>query len=628
MTSLVFMSEVERMNPENRGLLRIEAKTGPALLRRAINFVAPSLESLLGLGGINALYDRAKAMDPSVDFMSRVLAAHAVTVEVRPEELVRIPQKGAFVAVANHPFGMLEGMILGSLLNRVRPDFKLLGTFFLKYIPDLHEKIIFVDNFGSKDAFRKNVGPLKECLRHLRDGSPLAVFPAGGVARFDPSKRRVTDQPWNPTTARIIRKTECPVLPIFFQGANGPLFHLLGMLHPRLRTAMLPRELLKKEGGTFKATIGKPIPFHKLAKLKRDDELIAYLRLRTYMLKKRSEEPKPSMFRRLPVVRTMHRVEVKPPKQVFDGPIAEAAPTATLAAEIAGLSEKNLMLESGKFKVYCAKAKHIPHMLREIGRLREFTFRLVGEGTGKPLDLDRFDDHYEHLFIWNAEVNEVVGAYRIGRTDKITAERGVDGLYTSTLFSFKSSLFERMGPALEMGRSFVRPEYQKSFSPLLLLWKGICHYILAKPDYKMLFGPVSISNDYSAASREMIVRYLNSRNSLSELSKLVKAKTPPRLKSMKRHEIREFYSVMTSMEDVAEVIGDVEKSINGIPVLLRQYLKLGGKVLSFNVDPDFNNCLDGLILVDLTQASPKLLANYMGKDNVFNFLDYHAVKEI
>jgi putative hemolysin len=250
--------------------------------------------------------------------------------------------------------------------------------------------------------------------------------------------------------------------------------------------------------------------------------------------------------------------------------------------------------------------------LREIGRLRELTFRAVGEGTGKSLDLDRFDGEYLHLFVWNASRNEVVGAYRLAGTDVVR------NLYTATLFKYDQRFLDETGPALELGRSFVRGEYQKGFAPLLALWKGIGVWVARNPRYKILFGPVSISNQYQAVSRELMVAFLERRTSVRDWAGLVSNGNSLPRRSGRLTLPQSGFDV----EDLSDVISDLEPSRNGIPVLLRQYLKLGGKLLGFNVDPEFSNALDGLILVDLCKTEPRLLERYLGKRAAAEFLSY------
>jgi len=271
-----------------------------------------------------------------------------------------------------------------------------------------------------------------------------------------------------------------------------------------------------------------------------------------------------------------------------------------------------------------ATTDQIPHILLEIGRLREMTFRAVGEGTGKAVDIDRFDHSYTHLFIWNREKKEVVGAYRLGKTDEIIRQQGVRGLYTSTLFCYKPGFFEHLGPALEMGRSFIRPEYQKSFTPLLLLWKGIGRFVVENPQYKTLFGPVSISDEYQALSRQFLVSYLKMSRYRSDMASLVKPRKPLHAKQLRGWDIDAAVRLLKDdVENISELISCVESDRKGVPILLKQYLKLGGEIAGFNVDPAFGNVIDGLIIVDLMKTEPRMLERYQGKEGARMFLAHH-----
>jgi putative hemolysin len=240
------------------------------------------------------------------------------------------------------------------------------------------------------------------------------------------------------------------------------------------------------------------------------------------------------------------------------------------------------------------------------------------------VDLDRFDHSYIHLFIWNREKNEVVGSYRLGRTDEIVGQQGVRGLYTSTLFLYKRGFLDKLGPALELGRSFIRLEYQKSYNPLLLLWKGIGRFIIDNPQYKTLFGPVSITDEYQALSKQLMVSYLKLARFRDDMAGFVRARKPLRPKPLKGWDIDAAVRLLKDdVDTVSELVSSVETDRKGIPVLLKQYLKLGGRIAGFNVDPAFGNALDGLIIVDLTKTEPRMLERYLGKDGTRRFLAYH-----
>jgi putative hemolysin len=304
-------------------------------------------------------------------------------------------------------------------------------------------------------------------------------------------------------------------------------------------------------------------------------------------------------------------------------PLIDPVDPELLYNDVEQLPESQLLLSSGEMEVYHAAFDQIPHIIREIGRLRELTFRATDEGTGKPIDIDDFDSYYQHLFVWNKEKNELVGAYRLGRTDNIIKRFGKKGLYTTTLFNIKSSFFDEISPALEMGRSFVRPEYQRSFSPLLMLWRGIGHYVAKYPKYKILFGPVSINKEYQSSSRQLMVTFLKIHNYLPELAAKVKARTPFRSRKIKGWDKKHSKRIISSIDEVSEVVSDLEWDDKGVPILLKQYLKMGGKLLGFNIDPNFSDVLDGLILVDVTKTDPKIMERYMPREQLMKFHELH-----
>jgi putative hemolysin len=306
-----------------------------------------------------------------------------------------------------------------------------------------------------------------------------------------------------------------------------------------------------------------------------------------------------------------------PSRPILPAPaaIAPRGSSAAIEADVDALGPATL-LESGPYQVFCAQAKQLPAVLPEIGRLREVAFRQAGEGTGRSRDLDRFDDTYQHLFVWDRVRREVAGAYRLGATDVVAAGGRVEGLYTSTLFDFDTTLLRQIGPALELGRSFVQPAYQRDFSPLLLLWKGISRVVARSKRYRRLFGVVSVSDRYSSTTRSLLVRFLQTHRFDADLGRLVRAKNPP---PPPRGTLVQSTSVET-LADVSSLVRGIEPDGKDIPVLLRQYLKLNAKLVGFTIDAAFGNVLDGLVVVDLADVDPAILAKYMGRAEASTFL--------
>jgi len=560
-----------------------------------------ALTRLLGIDQLDRIYHSTTKDRPIPE---QLLGKLAVTYRVSELDLQQIPRTGATVIVANHPFGILEGAVLATVLQRIRPDVRFLANQVLGKIPEIQDLVIPVDVL--RGTAQKNAAGLRRAIEFLHGGGCLVVFPAGEVSHFQAREGMVADSEWHTVVARLVESLSrkgvaVSAVPVYIRGSNSFLFQTLGMLHPRIRTALLARELLNKRDLLVELRIGSPITHQKLLEIPTTKERTEYLRWRTYLLAGRSEfKPRTS----LPLLNRL--------RQRTSCAVMAAVDRNILVSEVAALTREQRLFQAGDLEVYVTPAHAIPAVLEEIGRLRELTFRAVGEGTGKSTDVDGFDAHYLHLFVWNAAKQEIVGAYRLAGTD-VTRD-----LYTATLFKYTSDFLEKLGLALELGRSFVRPEYQRGFAPLLALWKGIGAYVARNPRYKTLFGPVSISNQYQAVSRELMVTFLERDASLLDWASLISSRNPFKRRSHTPLPPAEGFD----LEDLSDCVADLEPTRTGVPVLLRQYLKLGGKLLGFNLDPEFSDALDGLIVVDLTKTEPRLLERYLGKGEAQEFLKH------
>lgn len=589
--------------------LRVEPVRGEVLSRAA---AFPGLAAKFSpIGKARDLYRRVQ-QSPEGFRLESLLSAMRVSLRVDPLDQARIPAKGPVVVVANHPYGVLDGAILTVLLTRVRPDVRVLTNFLLADVPELQQHCIFVDPFQTDRSVESNRHALRQAVSWLQGGGMLAIFPSGEVSHLQMPAAQIADPQWNDTAVRLIRRTGASALPVYFCGHNGVGFQILSMIHPRLRSAFLLHEFLEQEGKTVEVRVGSGVSSDTISGIANDREATEYLRWRTYLLARRK---KPDLS---PVAAVRSRLVLK-----MEAPIADATVPELLSEEVASLSEDRCLATNGDLAVYLGTAAEMPHMLREIGRLRELTFRKAGEGTGKSLDLDRFDDYYWHLLLWNKAKQELIGAYRAGNTAEILARHGISGLYTSTLFRYDERIFQKLGPALELGRSFVRPEYQRQYAPLLLLWKAIARLIAMHPEIPVLFGAVSISNDYNAASREMIYQFFEARMREDELAGMIEPRRPFRPALLRRWDCRSMCLALRDLSELSEPITDVEADGKGLPILLRQYAKIGGKMLGFNVDRKFSNVLDGLVVVDLRQTEPAVLERYMGREAAAQFRTNH-----
>lgn len=563
-----------------------------------------AVERVFALSQLDRMYRALPPVAGSDAFLQQVLDAFHIQVQCDEHALLRIPSSGALVVVANHPFGALEGVLLAQQLRHVRSDVKILANHLLERVPELRDLFIGVDPFGGAAASRRNRRGLKQALDHLQAGGALVVFPAGAVSHHRLG-HGTSDPAWHTSVARLLRHSRAQALPVYFPGHNSLSFHLAGLLHPRLRTALLARELLNKRQRQMAIHIGHPLPFAQLQALD-DAALTAQLRLRCYALAARQV--------------TAGRHTTHSDRQ-HHADIAAAVPVPLLCAEVDALPAAQRLEQSGELEVWYARADEMPWLLQEIGRLREISFRAVGEGTGRSRDLDLHDALYLHLFIWDRRQSRVVGAYRLGLSDEIVNQCGLKGLYTHSLFRYRRTLLQQMAPAIELGRSFVRPEDQRSYTPLLLLWKGIGRFVARHPQYHTLFGPVSISNSYTSTSQRLLVRFLRANSYLPQLARHVRPRRPFRLPL--RASWPAGAEAPGSLEQLSEWLAALEPDQKGVPVLLRQYLKLGGRLLGFNVDPSFSNAIDGLIVVDLRQTDGAVLARYMGREAAEHFRALH-----
>lgn len=525
---------------------------------------------------------------------------------VEPADLARIPSNGPAVVIANSHSGMLEGSLLTNLLGRVRPDVK-----FLNHPTRYPFRYLHKSQMDAESLFLQSIE--KEALTWLQKGKMLAVSLSREVFPWQFGGPRKSSPLWNELLMRLIRQTRASALPVYICGHN-PALDFFASLRPALKNASSTQDFQWPERRRVELRVGGEISPHSIAGIPDDAEASEYLRWRIDLLARRG--------RSIPSwpVAMRSKIAVKVQQAIA---VPECAPS--LSAELNSLPSQRTLVESGELSAYLAWANEIPRVMQELGRLREFTFRAAGEGTGKPRDLDRFDRYYSHILLWNSRKQELVGAYRAGNTAEILAQHGAKGLYTSTLFRYNPRFFEKLGPALELGRSFVRPEYQRQYAPLLLLWKAIARLLAMQPEIAVVFGPVSISNDYSKTSREMIYRFFEARMLEDELAGMIAPRKPFRPAGLRPWDCRAMFHALRDLEDLSQPITDVESDGKGLPILLRQYAKIGGKLLGFNVDRKFSNVLDGLMVVDLRKTESGVLERYMGREAAARFRLKHGL---
>ena len=554
------------------------------------------LMKVLKISTMNKIYDRNKHLN-DLEFINALLDEFEIRFEIPEEDLKRIPKTGPFITISNHPLGGIDGILLLKLLVENRPDFKIIANFLLHRIEPLKPYVMPVNPFESHKDVKSSFTGFKNALQHLKEGNSLGIFPAGEVSTYRDGKLLV-DKPWEVAAMKLVKKAEVPVVPIYFHAKNSKLFYRLAKLNDTLRTAKLPSELLTQKERVIKVRIGNPI---SIADQKEHESLEAFtefLRKKTYVLANPFQ--KKTLLENIPKTLKIP----KPPKKIA-GPI----PMEAMREEVdtLRLADKRLLV-SKNYEVFLAQAQLIPNILQEIGRLREITFREVGEGTNQATDLDKFDSYYHHMFLWDNETNQIAGAYRMGLGSKIFAQYGIDGFYLQDLFRFEPELYDMMSKSIEMGRAFIIKEYQQRPMPLFLLWKGIVHTTLRYPEHKFLIVGVSISNKFSEFSKSLMIEFMKSNYYDPYVAQYINPKKEFKVKLKDADKDFIFDETEADLNKFDKLIDEVEPGSLRLPVLIKKYIKQNAKVVAFNVDPLFNNAVDGLMYIriaDLPESTVK-----------------------
>ena len=543
---------------------------------------------VLKISTLNRIYNRNKHLS-ELEFLDGILDEFQIKFEIPEEDLKRLPKDGSYITISNHPLGGIDGILLLKLMLEQRNDFKIIANFLLHRIEPLKPYIMPVNPFEDRKDVKSSVAGFKNAIMHLREGHPLGVFPAGEVSTYRDGKL-VVDRPWEEAAMKLIKKAEVPVVPIYFHAKNSRLFYRLSKISDTLRTAKLPSELLTQKRRTIKVRIGRPISVKDQKEHETLPDFSDFLRRKTYMLSKTFED-KPKILDNIQAQLKVH----KPPKRIVT-PIA----TEIMVSEVETLREKDCrLLVSKNYEVFLAEAKEMPNILRELGRLREITFREVGEGTNEATDLDTFDTYYHHMFLWDNDKNIVAGAYRMGLGSQIFERFGIDGFYLQDLFRFEPELYKMMSQSIEMGRAFIIKEYQQKPMPLFLLWKGIVHTTLRYPEHKYLIGGVSISNQFSNFSKSLMIEFMKSHYYDPYVAQYVHPKKEFKVKLKDADKEFVFDEAEADLNKLDKLIDEVEPGALRLPVLLKKYIKQNAKLVAFNVDPLFNNAVDGLMYIKI-----------------------------
>jgi len=552
-----------------------------------------------------------------INFIDSALNELKIKYHIGDDDLKRLPEKGPFITVSNHPLGGLDALIVLKIISSKRPDYKFLDAELYNKVKSLSDSLIEVKGSGGNNENSLKVSDIKHAFKYLSNGGAFGIFPAGKTSLYNWSSNSIIDRIWDETTLKLIKKAKVPIIPVFIQGNYRWLLHIIGGINPLFRSMRIPSELINPRTSFFNVRIGNPIQVTEQEEFVGISRFGRYLRSKTYALGSSLE------VKRFFKYKLNWRIN-KPEK------IIDAISPVLIKKEMEQIKKEYLLFESGDFQVFCVPSMEIPNVLLEIGRLREITFRKIGEGTNKNMDIDEFDLYYNQLIVWDSKNKKISGAYRVGIGKDIVNQYGLNGFYIQTLFKIKPGFVPILAESIELGRSFIVEEYQRRPLSLFLLWKGILYFLLKHKEYRYLIGPASISNAFSKFSKGLIVSFFKKNFFNDEIAKLLSPRRKFRIHRTRNIDQSLFLDIAKDIGKLDKFVFEIENE-QGVPVLLKKYIKLNAKLIGFNVDPKFNNSLDGLIFLDIFDIPfniLKTLSKEIQDDSILERFDLSLVEDI
>ncbi len=553
----------------------------PLLLRRAIIFF---LEKALHISEINELLFRLGDKD-GIPLIDEVFEHFNFSFKISNKDMKKIPSEGRIICVANHPIGSLDGLALLKVISEIRKDVKIVANDILMQFENLNHHFLPI-NIESIKTQKENIAAIGKALENEE---AVIIFPAGEVSRIKLFK--IVDRQWSKSPIYFAKKYNSSILPIFVNARNSLFFYFISALNKKISRFFLSHEMFNKKNKVIELKIGDPIPTKPfVSKIMSEKSLVKLLRKHVYLIG-RNKSGIFSIEKNI-----LHPVDAKLVRKELNSSLV-------------------IGTTSDEKKIILTDYKTSPNVIMEIARLREVTFRKVGEGTGNSHDIDKYDKYYQHLVVWDEAELEIVGAYRIGEGSDIIDNYGPEGFYTSSLFKFSDELTDGyLKHSIELGRSFIQKKYWNT-NALNYLWQGIGAYIANSPHVKFLFGAVSISNSYPDEAKQMILYFF--RKWFSSGSVLASAKNPFKIPALNLVDYENQFKGKDYKQDYKTLKLMLKSFGFSVPILYKHYSELctedGVKFLDFCVDESFANCIDGLILVDVGKIKDEKRERFINK---------------
>jgi putative hemolysin len=520
--------------------------------------------------------DRAVVDNGDVDIVNDFLKQLKVSYSIADQELKNIPVSGPYIVLANHPFDFIDSLMLLDIFLNEENDFKIVADIQKKELSVFKRFFIEPGKTGSGKISTGEVNA--RCATHLKNGKSLAVF-LGDIRESEEFRNSLVN---------LITETGASVVPLYFYGAKNSFSNVTKLLPFSLRSWLNSGNLVNYGHPSVKLRIGKVVESGDVVSFGSNAKSFRYLNACVYALGSQV------------AVKRFFKKRLKPSRHVE--PVIDAVAPAEIEMELEVLRNNGGLLQSkGSYEIYLGQTEVIPNILREIGRLREITFREVGEGTNQKLDLDSYDVYYNHLFVWDKDEKCIIGAYRLGRGKDIIGSHGVGGFYVTSLFSLDEPLIPVLAKTLELGRSFVVKKYQQKPLPLFLLWQGILCFLRENKEYQYLMGPVSISNDFTMFSKDLMIAFIKKHYYDYDLARHVHPHQEFVVKT-DQEDIDVILERSPDLQELDKFISSIEPNYLKVPVLIKQYIRQNAKIIAFNVDPLFNDCLDGLMILNLNDV--------------------------